>query len=199
MGLFGRPKFYHLVSRLGNSTSPCNSSDSSRSTQGTDDVSLFLKASFVLRRSSTPPFYRRLLMNTLTAGQGIYLSLRASLLAEYSIGFIGAETSHIGSSNATTPGEDDICDDGIAFEASAATSVVLTVLGYASSSNGNNMLRTRQTAPFWLKVNGLWTYDLGPTAVQSATLAGKHWVDRTKNTYKALVDSICGSVRRRRL
>ncbi|KAH8917555.1 hypothetical protein BT69DRAFT_1286547 [Atractiella rhizophila] len=139
------------------STSPCNASDISRFAQGTNNSSTSMKAVFNVQE-----------------GHGLYISLRASIHTKYRFGF--APSLYIGSSTAGTPEEDETCADGVAFENNApgVGSVLVEIVGYGSAAD-SEMLQPRQDqTPFWLKVDGIWRYDLpksSDTSTSSAALS----------------------------
>ncbi|KAH8915474.1 hypothetical protein BT69DRAFT_1288801 [Atractiella rhizophila] len=107
-------------------------------------------------------------------GHGLYISLRASIHTKYRFGF--APSLYIGSSTAGTPEEDETCADGVAFENNApgVGSVLVEIVGYGSAAD-SEMLQPRQDqTPFWLKVDGIWRYDLpksSDTSTSSAALS----------------------------
>ncbi|KAH8919973.1 hypothetical protein BT69DRAFT_455900 [Atractiella rhizophila] len=144
------------------------------------------------------PFITSRLPNEMySAGHGARISLRASTSTEIDITStgVGRELTYerwryVGKSSARTPGEDDVCEEGLTFEnpsiADSSLTISIQFLGFVNEST----LERRQSSADWLKVNGFWTYDLSasstPTSIPSQpasgssgstvlSLAGNHW------------------------
>ncbi|KAH8927762.1 hypothetical protein BT69DRAFT_1316742 [Atractiella rhizophila] len=138
------------------SSSPCNASDVSKSVIPSefDQVISF--------------------MFDLQVGQGVQIGLRARIGAQYSASFFLSPApprpAFIGSSSGATPDDDNVCGNGTYIENvyDQKQTVLVSLDSFTSSfSARKTLLATRQAAPSWLRINGLWFYSLSPPSTAS--------------------------------